>query len=428
MKRILIVLYLLLGVATAWAQYPANLPSSGTISLQQVSNWMLASGEIGGHNYSVSYLNSVSHLSDKSAPYSLSDWYGYGCITNAGSVSGAPGSICDGSNVTYSLNGITGNFLRFQYQWNTTGGAWTDWGGTNPYTWASSNAGNTLYVRGVVGMGNCLAYSAAVGTTVSSFSVAPAGITGTTTVCDGTVANLTVSGGSLGTGASWKWYSGSCGGTFLVSGPTLSVMAHSTTSFYVRAEGTCNTTACVSATVTVNTLSTAPTGITGITSINTGASTTLSVSGGSLGTGANWIWYAGGCGGTSIGRGSSIVFTPSSTTTYYVRAEGSCGATACASSKVTVTACVSSTGSCRTSSGTIQNNTPVWLSVYFGVLATGATWEWRSDDPGTGTIVGTGTGVSVYPRSNTTTMYYLIAVGGCKVKEVVGGIGITTHP
>jgi len=427
MKKILILISLLFQVALCPAQYPANLPSSGTISLQQVSNWMLAAGEIGGNNYSMSYLNSASHLSDKTAPYSLSDWRGYGCITNAGSISGAPGSICDGSNVTYSLNGITGNFLRFQYQWNTTGGAWTDWGGTNPYTWASSNAGNTLYVRGVAGMGNCLAYSAAVGTTVSSLSVAPTGITGTTTICDG-VANLTVSGGSLGTGASWKWYLNSCGGTPLSSGPTLSVMTHSTTTFYVRAEGTCNTTACVSATVTVNALSTAPTGITGTTTINTGSSTTLSVSGGSLGAGGSWKWYSGSCGGTYVGTGSSITVAPGSTTAYYVRAEGSCNTTACASVTVTVNACLSSTGSCYTTNGSVQNNTFVWISVYNGALAPGATWQWRMDDPTTGTILGTGTGVSVFPRSNTTTMFYLIAVGGCKVKQVVGGIGITAHP
>ena len=253
MKKILILISLLLQVALCSAQYPANLPSSGAISLQQVSNWMLAAGEIGANNYSMSYLNRQSHLADKTAPYSLSDWYGYGCITNAGSVSGAPATICDGSNVTYTLNGITGNFLRFQYQWNTTAGAWNDWGTTNPYTWPSSNAGNTLYVRGVAGMGNCLAYSAAVGTTVNYLSSAPTGISGTTSIIAGASTTLSVSGGSLGTGANWKWYSGSCGGTYLGAGSSITVTPGSTTNYYVRAEGNCNTTACASTTVTVAT-------------------------------------------------------------------------------------------------------------------------------------------------------------------------------
>ena len=57
-------------------------------------------------------------------------------------------------------------------------------------------------------------------------------------------------------------------------------------------------------------------------------STTLNVEGGELGTGAEWHWYTGSCGGTHIGTGSSIEVSPSTTTTYYVRAEGSCNTSA----------------------------------------------------------------------------------------------------
>ena len=63
--------------------------------------------------------------------------------------------------------------------------------------------------------------------------------------------------------------------------------------------------------------------------INYGESTTLTVIGGSLGTGASWKWYSSSCGGTYIGSGSSISVTPSSATTYYVRAEGACNITDC---------------------------------------------------------------------------------------------------
>lgn len=51
--------------------------------------------------------------------------------------------------------------------------------------------------------------------------------------------------------------------------------------------------------------------------------------GGTLGDNAQWVWYEGSCGGTPIGYGESITVTPSATTTYYVRAEGDCNATAC---------------------------------------------------------------------------------------------------
>jgi phosphatidylethanolamine-binding protein (PEBP) family uncharacterized protein len=95
--------------------------------------------------------------------------------------------------------------------------------------------------------------------------------------------------------------------------------------------------ASVSRTVTVNQTSSAPTAISGGGTICPTASATLSIVGGSLGTGATWRWYAGGCGsGSSIGSGTSITVTPGSTTTYFARAEGTCNTTACASTTVTV--------------------------------------------------------------------------------------------
>ncbi len=60
-----------------------------------------------------------------------------------------------------------------------------------------------------------------------------------------------------------------------------------------------------------------------------GDATLLRVSGGTLGTNANYRWYAGSCGGTSIGSGSAISVNPSVTTTYYVRIQGDCNITSC---------------------------------------------------------------------------------------------------
>lgn len=63
-----------------------------------------------------------------------------------------------------------------------------------------------------------------------------------------------------------------------------------------------------------------------------GESTTLSVAGGSLGTGANWEWYSLDCGVTHVGTGSSInLIPPSLPIEYFVRAEGDCNVTECAS-------------------------------------------------------------------------------------------------
>ncbi|WP_157986727.1 immunoglobulin domain-containing protein, partial [Chitinophaga alhagiae] len=68
-----------------------------------------------------------------------------------------------------------------------------------------------------------------------------------------------------------------------------------------------------------------------------GNSATLTVSG-TLGTGAEWVWYTGGCNGTEVDRGASISVTPTVTTTYYVKAvsSGPCGNTVCATVTVNV--------------------------------------------------------------------------------------------
>ena len=108
MKKVLVFLYLLLLFSTVRAQYPAALPSSGAISVKAISDWMLTAGEITTGTYSISSLNSLSHLTDKTAPYSLSDWYGYGAkaFTSCGnsfSVAHNAGSISPVSKlITYT--------------------------------------------------------------------------------------------------------------------------------------------------------------------------------------------------------------------------------------------------------------------------------------------------------------------------------------
>lgn len=73
------------------------------------------------------------------------------------------------------------------------------------------------------------------------------------------------------------------------------------------------------------------------TSLCTIGSAVLRITGGTLGGATNWVWYAGSCGGTPAGTGTSITVNPAVTTTYFVRGEGGCAtAAACAQIKVTV--------------------------------------------------------------------------------------------
>lgn len=61
---------------------PAPLQSSGPLSVLQIANYMVLVGEITqaerDGTMSIAFLNSRSHLVDKTVPYAVSDWYGYG--------------------------------------------------------------------------------------------------------------------------------------------------------------------------------------------------------------------------------------------------------------------------------------------------------------------------------------------------------------
>ncbi len=324
----------------------------------------------------------------------------------ATSVTASPSStICPGTTVTLTrFDGTTGSVGNWGWYTGSTLLQYNN--GSINVTPASTT---TYCVRGENICGNTTCTPITI--TVQSNSNAPAGILGTTSICPGGSTTLTVSGGSLGTGAQWYWYSGSCGGTFVGNGSSLVVAPASTTTYYVRAQGTCNTTACASVTVTVNSNSSAPGSISATqTTICNGGSTTLSVNGGALGTGASWKWYTGGCGsGIAIGTGPSITVSPTSSTDYYVRAEGTCGNTTCASVSITVNQ-LSTAATSISGTSTICNGGSTTLSVVGGSLGTGANWQWYSSSCG-GTLVGSGPSVTVSPT--TTTTYFVRAEGTC---------------
>ena len=63
-------------------------------------------------------------------------------------------------------------------------------------------------------------------------------------ICAGLPVNISLAGGSLGTNSIWRWYEGSCTGTLIGSGTSLSVLPPVTTTYNVRAEGDCGVTIC----------------------------------------------------------------------------------------------------------------------------------------------------------------------------------------
>lgn len=150
-------------------------------------------------------------------------------------------------------------------QWYTaaTGGSAIGTGSPfNPVGVAGSGLANTntpgtyTYYAACSGSPTCRTATTFV---ITANSTAPTAVTGTGTFCNGTTATLGRTGGTLVGGASWEWFSGSCGGTFLGTGATLPVTPVATTTYFVRASaaGGCAATACASGTITLPTAGTA---------------------------------------------------------------------------------------------------------------------------------------------------------------------------
>ena len=280
-------------------------------------------------------------------------------------------TICAGSSTTLTISGgSAGTGATIQWFTGSCGGTAA---GTGSSINVSPAATTTYYVRysGTCNTTTC----ASITVTVQTLSVAPTGINGTTTVCNGNSTTLTLTGGTAGTGAVANWYSGSCGGTLVGTGNSISVSPTATTTYFVRYIGSCNTTSCASATVTVQTLSTAPTSILGNSSICSGASTTLTISGGSAGTGATIQWFTGSCGGTAAGTGSSINVSPAATTTYFVRYSGTCNTTTCASLTVNVAASITGTSALTPVSCNGGSNGAIDITPTGGIP--GYTYSWN---------------------------------------------------
>ncbi len=310
-----------------------------------------------------------------------------------------PGTLCD--NISVNLNTyITGD----------AGGTWSGTG-------VSGNILNTTGLTGptsityTVGATGCTQTSTQV-INIQQSSTDPTGIAvSTDSICPGNSAILTVSGGALGTGADWQWYSGSCGGTSVGLGTSISVSPTVTTQYFVRAEGTCGNTICLDTTIFVKDLSVAGTGLTASDDpVCIGDSTVLTVTGATEGYGADYFWYSGSCGGTFEGNGNNFVVYPTANTNYYVRLEGDCNNTVCQAISISTQDTSQGPTGIVASDTTICTGSFSTLSVLGGTLGTNANFEWYSGSCG-GTPVGTGSTINVSPT--VTTEYFVRAEGDC---------------
>ncbi len=155
--------------------------------------------------------------------------------------------------------------------------------------------------------------------------------------------------------------------------------------------------------------STDPTGITvSQPSPCAGSNVDLTVTGGTLAGGDTYTWYEGGCGsGSSIGTGSTITVSPTTNTTYYVRAEGPCGNTNCVSTTVTVTGTGTEDAS-WTSPGTVCETAGSFSLTPFVTGDAGGTWS------GTGV---SGTNFNPTGLSGGISVTYTVGTSPCEAAE-----------
>lgn len=320
-------------------------------------------------------------------------------------------SICDDGTkpLTYTLGGAHNNP---SVAWSVVGG--TGNGSISGNTFTATSPG-TVTIRGRVGV--C---SDDVTFTVLAKSSGPSSLSASsTTICPGDNVTLTANSGSLGAGATYRWYTGgSCSGSPFqtTSSNSVTVSPSSTTTYSVQIVGTCNTTTCRSRTITVRTNSSGPSNITKSTdNICPGASVTLTAQGGSLGTGAQYYWYNGGsCGGTAFAVTSSPTtsVSPTSTSTYSCRIVGTCNTTSCVNTTVNVTQTNSSGPSSLTSSSNpICSGNNITLTAVSGNLGTGASYQWYSNIGCSGSPFTT-TGTNTLSQSPSSTTQYSVRISG----------------
>ncbi|HEX5714822.1 MAG TPA: hypothetical protein VF179_01610 [Thermoanaerobaculia bacterium] len=252
-------------------------------------------------------------------------------------------SIKPGQPAVLSV-GATGTLLSYQWFEGEAGDTSRPVpGGTGPAIEVTPGSTTKYWVRVSNGCGDILDSSAAMVTvcTLPSITGQPQSVS----ISAGQSATLAVS--ATGAPLFYQWYEGEAGDTSHPvpggTGPSFTVSPSSPAKYWVRISNSCGDILDSSAaTVTVCT----PPAILGTgqpqsVSIVPGESATLAVT--ATGTSPSYQWYEGPVGSTSNpvpnGTGPSVVVTPGSTASYWVRVSNDCGSTDSNLATVTLISC-----------------------------------------------------------------------------------------
>jgi hypothetical protein len=246
-----------------------------------------------------------------------------------------------------------------------------------------------------------------------------------TTIASGGSSQLSVT--ATGTSPTYQWYVGSPGNTAspVGGGTTASIMVSpaSTTSYWVRVSGACAPPA-DSQGVTVTVTGCTPPGIgsqpqAAPSTITSGGSSQLSVT--ATGTSPTYQWYVGSPGNTSspVGGGTtaSIMVSPVSTTSYWVRVSGACAPPA-DSQGVTVNVSAGCTSPSINQQPLAQPPAiSTGQSTQLSVVGAGTavlTYQWYVGQAGdTTNPVASGNAAIIMVNPTTTTTYWVRITNGC---------------
>ncbi len=220
------------------------------------------------------------------------------------------------------------------WEWNQSNNTWVS---RTPFLINVTDAVTfTICNKGYVGTGGVIGGETKVFGEYTPFS--PIGayfMISDDTICKSTCINFTDT--SNNTPTSWHWDFGN-GDTSILQNP-MNICFMNAGNFNVTLStlgNGCSST--LSKIVSVDSPSTSATQIASVNSVCFGQNISLTVSGGSLGTNANWYWYENICGSIPLGSGATLNTSVNQNTIFYVRAEnnGVCPPTNCISKTVLV--------------------------------------------------------------------------------------------
>ncbi|HSY52673.1 MAG TPA: hypothetical protein VLC46_27990 [Thermoanaerobaculia bacterium] len=244
-------------------------------------------------------------------------------------------------------------------------------------------------------------------------------------ITSGNHANLSVAASGTPT-LTYQWYIGTSGTTTTpvngATGTTFTPSPATTTSYWVRVSNSCNGVQFANSNTAVVTVTcappTAPAPVPNPSSIAFGQSSSISET--PTGTGPfNYQWYIGNSGVTTSPIGgatsSSVMVSPTTTTSYWVRVTGQCTPTADSpATSVTVTPCVPPSAPAPNAS---PSSIPNGQSSTLSVSPTGSspfTYQWYIGNPSdTSNPIGGATNSFVTVSPTVTTNYWVRVTGLC---------------